>query len=119
MTEARGTGAHDGGRDTERPRPPSPAAMPGRPPTPGSVPGRPPIPGASVPAAAPGEPTSPPSTGLAAEQAGGDSQALEDLRTAASGLDALEHTDDPGEHADRFEAVHDALVAVLADVDRT
>lgn len=90
MTEARGTGAHDGGRDTERPRPPSPAAMPGRPPSPG-----------------------------AAEQPGGDPQALEDLRAAASGLDALEHTDDPGEHADRFEAVHDALVAVLADVDRT
>jgi len=26
---------------------------------------------------------------------------------------------DAGEHATRFEAVHDALVAVLADVDRT
>ena len=25
----------------------------------------------------------------------------------------------PAEHAARFEAVHDALVAVLADVDRT
>lgn len=47
--------------------------------------------------------------------------ALAGLRDAVA---ALPDADAPGdfdaaEHATRFEAVHDALVAVLADVDRT
>lgn len=48
--------------------------------------------------------------------------ALTGLRDAVAALprstDAAEDFD-VAEHATRFEAVHDALVAVLADVDRT
>ncbi|TDQ46918.1 hypothetical protein EV188_1145 [Actinomycetospora succinea] len=40
------------------------------------------------------------------------------LPDAASGADEGDDFD-AAEHATRFEAVHDALVAVLADVDRT
>jgi len=100
MTEGQDTGPHD----SDRPRPPSPATMPGRPPTPDAMPSR-----------APSVETAEAPTGD--DPAG--SRAVEDLREAASALDELDRTDDPGEHADRFEAVHDALVAVLADVDRT
>lgn len=42
----------------------------------------------------------------------GDGQADGQTEDQAGGFDAAEH-------ATRFEAVHDALVAVLADVDRT
>lgn len=48
--------------------------------------------------------------------------ALETLRGAVADLPpAHEHAEpfDAAEHAARFEAVHDALVAVLTDVDRT
>lgn len=54
--------------------------------------------------------------------------ALAGLRDAIASLpdgqaegDALDDAGefDAAEHATRFEAVHDALVAVLADVDRT
>ncbi|MEJ2864823.1 hypothetical protein [Actinomycetospora flava] len=49
--------------------------------------------------------------------------ALAGLRDAVAALPhggAGEDADfDAAEHATRFEAVHDALVAVLADVDRT
>lgn len=50
------------------------------------------------------------------------------LRDSVDALPSPEGTDGPpgtddafdaAEHAARFEAVHDALVAVLADVDRT
>jgi hypothetical protein len=50
---------------------------------------------------------------------------LADLRGAVEALPSADGTDETGEafdaaeHAARFEAVHDALVAVLADVDRT
>lgn len=55
----------------------------------------------------------------AAPAAGG---ALETLRGAVGGLPDADGRDEPFDaagHAERFEAVHDALVAVLADVDRT
>ncbi len=45
-----------------------------------------------------------------------------DLRRAVDALPSVDGADeafDAAEHAARFEAVHDALVAVLADVDRT
>jgi hypothetical protein len=53
--------------------------------------------------------------------------ALEALREAVAGLPGSEAPDDApddapfdaAEHAAAFESVHDALVAVLADVDRT
>jgi hypothetical protein len=48
--------------------------------------------------------------------------ALTGLRDAVAALPAGDAPDadfDAAEHATRFEAVHDALVAVLADVDRT
>lgn len=47
--------------------------------------------------------------------------ALAGLRAAVAALphDAEGGDVDAGEHATRFEAVHEALVAVLADVDRT
>ncbi|MDD7942600.1 hypothetical protein PHK61_29730 [Actinomycetospora lutea] len=48
--------------------------------------------------------------------------ALAGLRDAVAALpdgDAPGDEFDAAEHATRFEAVHDALVAVLADVDRT
>lgn len=52
------------------------------------------------------------------------SPALDELRAAVAALPetADGHTDgeiDAADHAARFEAVHDALVAVLADVDGT
>jgi hypothetical protein len=46
--------------------------------------------------------------------------ALAGLRDAVAALpDDGPGEFDAAEHATRFEAVHDALVAVLADVDRT
>jgi hypothetical protein len=50
--------------------------------------------------------------------------ALEDLRAAMAALPSADDRDDAPEgdasaDAERFEAVHEALVAVLADVDRT
>ncbi|GAA4813954.1 hypothetical protein GCM10023200_59600 [Actinomycetospora chlora] len=49
--------------------------------------------------------------------------ALEALREAVAGLPGSDAPDDApfdaAEHATAFESVHDALVAVLADVDRT
>jgi hypothetical protein len=54
----------------------------------------------------------------AAPAAGG---ALEALRAAVADLPPAGGPDDrfdAAEHAERFEAVHDALAAVLADVDR-
>ena len=54
----------------------------------------------------------------AAPAAGG---ALDTLREAVAGLPAADERDerfDAAGHATRFEAVHEALVAVLADVDR-
>jgi hypothetical protein len=49
-------------------------------------------------------------------------EALATLREAVAALPPAEQRDehvDAAEHAARFEAVHEALVAVLADVDRT
>ena len=49
---------------------------------------------------------------------------LEALRAAATELANLDEpvgdpmAFDPGPHAERFEAVHDALVSVLADIDQ-
>lgn len=48
--------------------------------------------------------------------------ALGALRAAAAGIEALDGPEngaafDPAEHAARVEAVHDALVAVLAEID--
>ncbi|WP_433781636.1 hypothetical protein ACQPX6_17775 [Actinomycetospora sp. CA-101289] len=50
--------------------------------------------------------------------------ALDELRAAAAALPEPTEGDtdgdiDAADHAARFEAVHDALVAVLADVDGT
>ncbi|HSK59924.1 MAG TPA: hypothetical protein VK935_12835 [Actinomycetospora sp.] len=48
--------------------------------------------------------------------------ALDGLRAAVAALPEATAADgdiDLADHAARFEAVHDALVAVLADVDRT
>jgi AMMECR1 domain-containing protein len=56
-----------------------------------------------------------------------DAEPLAVLRGAVGALpaipadeaDAPDEAFDAAEHAARFEAVHDAMVAVLADVDRT
>jgi hypothetical protein len=50
-----------------------------------------------------------------------ETPALDELRAAVAALpDATPDGDiDAADHAARFEAVHDALVAVLADVDGT
>ncbi len=51
-----------------------------------------------------------------------DAGPLAVLRGAVRDLPSADGSDeafDPAEHAARFEAVHDAMVAVLADVDRT
>jgi hypothetical protein len=51
-----------------------------------------------------------------------DAGPLAVLRGAVRALpstDAPDEAFDAAEHAARFEAVHDAMVAVLADVDRT
>jgi hypothetical protein len=51
-----------------------------------------------------------------------DDAALATLRDAVAGLPAADAAAEPfdaAEHASAFESVHDALVAVLADVDRT
>ena len=58
--------------------------------------------------------------GHAAPQDGPD-EALDTLRTAVAALprDEQDEPFDAADQATRFEAVHDALVAVLADVDRT
>ena len=42
-----------------------------------------------------------------------------DALPATNSLDDADAAFDAAQHAARFEAVHDALVAVLADVDRT
>jgi len=52
------------------------------------------------------------------------SDALGDLRAAMGALPSADDRDgsaegDASADAERFEAVHEALVAVLADVDRT
>ncbi|PVY96878.1 hypothetical protein [Actinomycetospora cinnamomea] len=53
----------------------------------------------------------------------GDGEALAGLRAAVAALPeaaaAPAEEFDAADHAARFEAVHDALVAVLADVDGT
>lgn len=51
-----------------------------------------------------------------------DAEPLAVLRGAVRALPPTDGPDeafDAAEHAVRFEAVHDAMVAVLADVDRT
>jgi hypothetical protein len=52
-----------------------------------------------------------------------DAEPLAVLRGAVGALpsaaDGPDEAFDAAEHAARFEAVHDAMVAVLADVDRT
>jgi hypothetical protein len=62
------------------------------------------------------DPTAPETTAL-------ETTALETLRRAVADLprvdEAPDERFDAAEDAARFEAVHDALVAVLADVDRT
>ena len=59
----------------------------------------------------------------AADPTAPETTALETLRRAVADLPradaAPDERFDAGEDAARFEAVHDALVAVLADVDRT
>lgn len=54
------------------------------------------------------------------EQDAQDTGSLVDLRAAMDALPAETAADevDPAADAERFEAVHEALVAVLADVDR-
>lgn len=56
----------------------------------------------------------------AVDQAAPD-DGLARLRTAASAVEDLDGpaaTSDPMEHADRFEALHEALTGALAAVDR-
>lgn len=45
--------------------------------------------------------------------------ALEDLRAAMATLPLADADTDASTDAERFEVVHEALAAVLADVDRT
>ncbi|MHC1563666.1 hypothetical protein ACR9E3_32340 [Actinomycetospora sp. C-140] len=66
-------------------------------------------------------PSSEPADAPPTEVAPSADSALDSLRAAVGALpwDEQEEPFDAADQATRFEAVHDALVAVLADVDRT